>query len=115
MELQGNGLILEEKAVNFTKVSLVETEDAKEKKVKKLPDPIGESIKERKDYGSYLSVVKTATKNPEELTKFESKGIPEKDLSKPVPEFSDPATKLNLSPTAIPVRRSLEDRKKSKV
>lgn len=92
MELAGNGLILEEKSVNMAKVSLVDTDEAKDKKVKKLPDPISDSIKERKDYGSYLSVVKTAIKAPEELYKFEAKGIPEMELSKPVPEFSDPVT-----------------------
>lgn len=32
---------------------------------KKLPDPIGKSIQERKDYGSYLSVIKNKEK-PEE-------------------------------------------------
>jgi hypothetical protein len=34
--------------------------EAAEPKKKKLADPISDSIKERKDYGSYLSVVKAA-------------------------------------------------------
>jgi hypothetical protein len=115
MELTGTGLYLEEKSVNVSKLSLIEKEEIKEKKVKKLPDPISESIQERKDYGSYLSVVKNANnKLPEELFKFESKGIPEKELSKPVGEFPEPVTKLSMSFVETPGRRSLVDRKKSK-
>jgi hypothetical protein len=116
MELTGNGLILEEKAVNVTKLTLVVTDETpKEKKVKKLPDPISESIQERKDYGSYLSVVKTANKVPEEVFKFESKGIPEKELNKQVQEFPELLTKLSMSFVGNPGRRSLQERKKSKV
>lgn len=119
MELTGPGLLLEEKSLIMTKQNqsvTTETEETKEKKVKKLPDPISESIQERKDYGSYLSVVKTA-KVPEEIYKFEAKGIPEKELTKPVTGFPEPVTKLSMSfvATSTPGRRSLVDRKKSKV
>lgn len=62
----------------------METPILKEKKIKKLPDPISESIQERKDYGSYLSVVKTARGMPEDIFRFEAKGIPEEELKKPV-------------------------------
>ena len=97
MELTGTGLLLEEKSLNVTKQSLVmEEEIAKEKKIKKLPDPISDSIQERKDYGSYLSVVKSA-KLPEEPIKWEAKGIPDKELNTPATGFPEVVTTLSKS------------------
>ena len=51
------------------------------KKLSKLPDPIFESIEQRKEYGSYLSVIKGKDKpkgGPSEVFEFglTGKGIP---------------------------------------
>lgn len=69
LKLVGPGLILQDDP------ELIEKEKKrmsaiKEKRMKendllsqvRLPDPIGESIQERKDYGSYLSVIKNKDK-----------------------------------------------------
>ena len=90
MELVGEGLQLAEPEAKKVEVAKVD-----EPKRKKLPDPIGESIQERKDYGSYLSVIKGAKGQPEEIIKFEVKGIPDKDLNTPVVKFEEPSTKLS--------------------
>ena len=88
--------------------------EKEENKQKKLPDPISVSIQERKDYGSYLSVVKTAKGATEfEPIKFEVKGIPDTDLKKPAEKYPEPSTVLSKSFLATPGRRSLKDRKKS--
>ena len=112
MELTGPGLELEEpvKASAKKGVSLV---IEKEVKQKKLPDPISESIQERKDYGSYLSVIKGAKTAEIETIKFQCKGIPDKDLNFANEKFMDPPTVLSKSFVSNPARRSLKDRKKS--
>ena len=112
MELTGPGLELEEpvKASAKKDVYLV---IEKEVKQKKLPDPISESIQERKDYGSYLSVIKGAKVADIETIKFQCKGIPDKDLNFANEKFMDPPTVLSKSLVSNPARRSLKDRKKS--
>lgn len=112
MELTGPGLELEEPLKASTKkdVSLV---IEKEVKQKRLPDPISESIQERKDYGSYLSVIKGAKGADIETIKFSCKGITEKELQSNNTNFVEPPTVLSKSFSATPGRRSLKDRKKS--
>ena len=56
------------------------------KKLPKQPDPIFESIEERKEYGSYLSVIKGKDKpnksEPSEVFEFglTGKGLPQNHL-----------------------------------
>ena len=112
MELTGPGLELEEpvKASVKKDQSLIVEKEAKQKR---LPDPISESIQERKDYGSYLSVIKGG-KSDIEAIKFQVKGIPDSELKKPAEAFAEPSTLLSKSfVSSTPGRRSLKDRKKS--
>ena len=112
MELTGPGLELEEpvKASVKKDQSLIVEKEAKQKR---LPDPISESIQERKDYGSYLSVIKGG-KSDIEAIKFQVKGIPDSELKKPAEAFPEPSTLLSKSfVSSTPGRRSLKDRKKS--
>ena len=89
MELTGPGLQLEDvPSKNQSRISLVVEKETEPKK-KKLPDPIGLSIQERRDYGSYLSVVKTAKGAPEDIIKFSVKGIPDSDLNRPAVSFEN--------------------------
>ena len=112
MELTGPGLELEEpvKASVKKDQSLIVEKEAKQKR---LPDPISESIQERKDYGSYLSVIKGGKSDIEPI-KFQVKGIPDSELKKPAEGFPEPSTLLSKSfVSSTPGRRSLKDRKKS--
>ena len=113
MELTGPGLELEEPVKTSAKKDqslIVE----KEVKQKRQPDPISESIQERKDYGSYLSVIKGGKGADFEPIKFQAKGIPDSELKKPADKFPEPSTLLSKSfVSGTPGRRSLKDRKKS--
>ena len=99
----------------------------------KLPDPINESIQERKDYGSYLSVIKNKDKvdpNAQDREVFTlsltGKGISNKHLKMTAQEMLDSgdfniavaSTKRDMqfqsvqSPNNV-ARRKISDRKKS--
>lgn len=97
----------------------------------KLPDPINESIQERKDYGSYLSVIKNKVDpNAQDREVFtlslQGKGISNKHMKMTAQEMLDSgdfniavaSTKRDMqfqsvqSPNNI-ARRKISDRKKS--
>lgn len=99
----------------------------------KLPDPISESIQERKDYGSYLSVIKNKDKvdpNAQDREVFtlslQGKGISNKHMKMTAQEMLDSgdfniavaSTKRDMqlksvqSPNNL-ARRKISDRKKS--
>lgn len=84
MELVGPGLDIQSPAeVKAKAKKAAEKQNGSPEKKKKLPDPISESINERKDYGSYLSVVK-GTSNRNEVENMQlslsGKGIPDSHL-----------------------------------
>ena len=76
---------------------------------KKLPDPIFESIEERKEYGSYLSVIKgkdkakTSTSEVFELG-LTGKGIPQSHLQEDAMDMKGP-----FESTSNPPERSYKE------